>query len=594
MKVNWFAAIVVVALSLSTATAQAACALNRILELPVTMTGLEPRIAVKINGQPATFLLDSGAFHSSINPSKAAQFHLNVRPLSIQLEGVAGTADAAVTQVKSFTLGNFELKSFEFVVASDNSTDDVAGILGQNILATSDVEYDLPHGTVRFFHAVDCANANLAYWGADRIVSRIPLDAVDRKDPHTSGFAYVNGVRVHVIFDTGAAASMLSRQAAARAGVKFGGAGANDSEPSYGMGRSTMRTWSAPVARFKIGDEEVRNFKIQVADINSNLDTDMLLGADFFISHRVLVANSQRHLYFSYEGGQIFRAKPESYLRDTDANTEKQANLAPKNEPEPTTADGFAGRGANRQAQNDLDGALKDMTQAIRLAPSDARFYKLRAAVHIDRNEIPLAISDLNSALRLAPDDAAALVQRGVIKLADDNQADALNDLDAANRISAKEADLQLKLARAYTSAERYDQALAAYDKWLSTHPDNALEGDAYDGRCWTRIFQGLDLDAAMGDCNRAVRMAPDSASPRESRGFAHLRRGETDAAIADFNSALKHDPKLAWSLLGRGLAKLRLGRSEEAKADLAAGLAINPKLKETLLRRGIATPGEL
>lgn len=594
MKINRHAAIVVVALSLSAGAAQAACALNRILELPVTMAGLEPRISVKINGEPATFLLDSGAFFSSINPSKAAQFHLAQHPLALDLEGVAGAADATVTRVNSFTLGNLELKSFQFIVASDNSTDDVAGILGQNILDRSDIEYDLPHGAVRFFHAVDCSDANLAYWGADRVVSRIPLDAIDRKDPHTSGFAYINGVRLHVIFDTGAAASVLSRQAAARAGVKFGGVGANGSGASYGMGRSTMRTWNAPVASFKIGDEEVRNFNIQVADMNSNMDTDMLLGADFFVSHRVLVANSQRRLYFSYEGGQIFRAKPESYVRDSETSAEKQASLAPKNEPEPTTADGFAGRGANRQTQTDLDGALKDMTRAIELAPGDVRFYKLRAAVHVDRNETSLAITDLNSALKLAPDDAAALVQRGVLKLEGDNPADALGDLDAANRIAPKEADLQLKLARAYTSAERYDQALAAYDKWLSTHPDNAFEGEAYDGRCWARILQGQDLNSAMGDCNRAVNMAPDSASPRESRGMAHLRRGETDGAIVDFNAALKRDPKLAWSLLGRGLAELRLGKTEAAKADLAAGLAINPKLKELFLKRGVAKPGEL
>jgi tetratricopeptide (TPR) repeat protein/predicted aspartyl protease len=564
------------------------------LELPVTMAGLEPRIPVKINGEPATFLLDSGAFFSLINPSKAAQFHLTQHPLDLELQGVAGVADATVTRVNSFTLGNFELKSFQFIVASNNSTDDVAGILGQNILDTSDVEYDLPHGALRFFHAIDCANANLAYWGTDRVVSRIPLDAIDRKDPHTSGFAYVNGVRVHVIFDTGAAASVLSRQAAARAGVNLYGAGVTPLEGIYGMGKSVMRGWLAPVASFKLGDEEVRNFKIQVAELSGDTDTDMLLGADFFISHRVLVANSQRRLYFSYEGGQIFRDKPASYLRDSETNTEKQASLAPKNEPEPTTADGFAGRGANRQSQSDLDGALKDMTRAIELAPGDARFYKLRAAVHIDRNEFPLAISDLNSALKLAPDDAAALVQRGVLKLGDDNQADALNDLDAANRIAPKEADLQLKLARAYSGAERYEQALAAYDKWLSTHPDNALEGEVHDSRCWTLILQGQDFESAMGDCNRAVRMAPDSASPRESRGLAHLRRGETDAAIVDFDAALKHDPKLAVSLVGRGLAKLRLGKTEEAKADLAAGLKLDPKLKELFLKRGVAKPGEL
>jgi hypothetical protein len=37
---------------------------------------------------------------------------------------------------------------------------------------------------------------------------------------------------------------------------------------------------------------------------------EMILGADFLQSHRVLFANSQRRLYFSYTGGPIFLATP--------------------------------------------------------------------------------------------------------------------------------------------------------------------------------------------------------------------------------------------------------------------------------------------
>ena len=36
---------------------------------------------------------------------------------------------------------------------------------------------------------------------------------------------------------------------------------------------------------------------------------EMLLGADFLQSHRVLVALSQMRLYFTYLGGGVFRAQ---------------------------------------------------------------------------------------------------------------------------------------------------------------------------------------------------------------------------------------------------------------------------------------------
>jgi len=32
----------------------------------------------------------------------------------------------------------------------------------------------------------------------------------------------------------------------------------------------------------------------------------MLLGADFFQSHRIYVANSQRQMFFTYNGGPVF------------------------------------------------------------------------------------------------------------------------------------------------------------------------------------------------------------------------------------------------------------------------------------------------
>ena len=36
----------------------------------------------------------------------------------------------------------------------------------------------------------------------------------------------------------------------------------------------------------------------------------MLLGLDFIRAHRVLVAHSQRKLYFTYNGGPVFEARP--------------------------------------------------------------------------------------------------------------------------------------------------------------------------------------------------------------------------------------------------------------------------------------------
>jgi hypothetical protein len=119
------------------------------------------------------------------------------------------------------------------------------------------------------------------------------------RNPQTIGTAFVNGVKMRVMFDTGAASSMLSRDAAERAGVPVKGPNVVFGGVTTGVGRKPVRTWIAPIEDFKIGDEEVRNTRLRLGDLGGS-DVDMLLGADFFLSHHIYVANSQGRLFFTY------------------------------------------------------------------------------------------------------------------------------------------------------------------------------------------------------------------------------------------------------------------------------------------------------
>src|SRR4029077_12219735 len=93
----------------------AGCTLGKLADLPVTMTGLRPVVAAKINGADATFIADSGAFYSLITPNAAAQFSLRVMPLPYELilYGVGGASRASYTTVKRFTLANIPLSNIE-------------------------------------------------------------------------------------------------------------------------------------------------------------------------------------------------------------------------------------------------------------------------------------------------------------------------------------------------------------------------------------------------------------------------------------------------------------------------------------------------
>jgi hypothetical protein len=121
----------------------------------------------------------------------------------------------------------------------------------------------------------------------------------------------VNGIAVRVLFDSGSLESILTRSAAARAGVQPGANGVVASVPIVDIGGQSVHTWKAPIANFRIGDEQVQHTHLEIAAAElGNLGDlgkiDMLLGADFFLSHHIYVANSQHKLYFTYAGGAAF------------------------------------------------------------------------------------------------------------------------------------------------------------------------------------------------------------------------------------------------------------------------------------------------
>ena len=80
-------------------------------------------------------------------------------------------------------------------------------------------EYDLAKGAIRLIHEEGCKNVNLAYWvaGTSQPFSMMDIQWTTPRSPHTTGTATINGVNIRVMFDTGAATSMLSGRAAERA-----------------------------------------------------------------------------------------------------------------------------------------------------------------------------------------------------------------------------------------------------------------------------------------------------------------------------------------------------------------------------------------
>jgi tetratricopeptide (TPR) repeat protein len=455
------------------------------------------------------------------------------------------------------------------------------------VLGMFDTEYDLANGAIRLMRATDCGSTFMAYWAKPgEPVSVVPIDDQTPQKPRIIGRVTINGVAMRALFATGAGSSALSLHSAARLGIKPGGPDMEEAGVMGGLGRRYVRTWITHVASLDIGGEQIKNAKLRVGDLG-DVDFDVLLGADFFLSHRIYVAKGQRKLYLTYNGGPVF-----DFSHRTAPGAATPAATTPGTEspaaPEPGDADGYSRRGQVRAARGDLAGALDDLNHAIDLAPKQASYRVERAELHLRRREPLLAQSDLDHAIELDPANVPALLARAFVDRRQGNTSDVRRDIDAAAAAATKASDQRLAISAAYMSIDALAPAIAQLDLWIANHPDDAKRPIALNQRCWARALQGQQLDLALKDCNAAVSAQPKEASFRDSRGLVHLRMGDYPHALQDYDAALAADAKPAWSYYGRGLTKLKLGRAADGQADIAAATKINPKLPDEAKRYGI------
>jgi tetratricopeptide (TPR) repeat protein/predicted aspartyl protease len=583
----------------STSAVAEGCKLAKIAEFPIAMVGLRPLMTASINDVDVQFVLDSGAFYSMISAASAAKLKLKTTPAppGFYVTGVHGTANVSIATARTFTLLGVPLHNVEFLVGGSEAGEGSIGLLGQNVLHIADVEYDLGQGSVRLMKGEDCRKANLAYWvGRSTPYSVIDLesDASERQQfAHTISSAYINGVQIRVEFDTGAPTSFLSLKAAARAGIKPDSPGVVAGGTSNGIGKGTFASYIAPFASFRMGQEEIKNTRLRIGDIDLP-NADMLIGADFFLSHRIYVANSQRKLYFTYNGGPVFNLTTANHpaaapaTDESDQQADKEAKAAAAIE----DAADFGRRGAALAARREFDQALAAFMHACELAPDNPDYLYQRGMVYWELKQPAAAMADFDQSIRLRPNDLRTLIARAELLLQRGDKDLAAADLDAADAIAAIQADERYKIAYAYGRADRLAPAIAQLTLWIDSHADDARLPEALNSRCWFRALEGADLALALKDCNtafkRAEKSSPFLAQVADSRGLVYLRMGDYDRSIADYDASLRINPKNAWALYGRGIAKLRKQKTVDGDADIAQATAVWARVPEEFKRRGI------
>lgn len=623
-RLGWVAALAVLG---CVPAAAGQCRIERFPAISVTMKGLRPMVWARINGVRARFFIDTGAFWSMLSPAAQAEYDLpeQMAPEGFSVRGVNGSTNVDIATVDTFTFLKVPFHGIEFLVGGNDHPSGAAGVLGENLLRMTDVEYDFADGVMRFVRTRHCAGLPLAYWAVHQPFGMVKLDGTTARRPDLIGHATVNGKRIRVLFDTGAARSMLTLDGARRIGITPSSPGVRllGKFPG-GIAQKWIKVWIAPVALFEIGGEKIEHTHLLIGQFRRlGQGADMLLGSDFFLSHHVYVANGRRELYFTYNGGPVFDLGRRYWIKRGD---EAPVLAGPGAAPAPTpvkarsgsapdagapmsptrpggrsggASDGAAAaelmrRGMAYASEGQYASALADLSGACRLEPKNPEYLFRRGKVYRADKRPAEALADFNAAIALKPDLYRAHLARARLLLdwkhaPADAASRAKTDANIVEMLAPDQSELRLPLARLYGRMGRYASAIRELDLWIHYHGDDTLLPVAWNARCWIRAQADRDLHEALGDCDRALARLPKSAAVRDSRGLVYLRLGRFHRAIADYDAALKLNPRLATSLYGRGLAELREGKGVSGRSDLAAAARLNNGVAGRFARMGLA-----
>lgn len=209
-----------------------------------------------------------------------------------------------------------------------------------------------------------------------------------------------------------------------------------------------------------------------------------------------------------------------------------------------------------------FEGAIGYFTRQIETSPS-AKNYERRAQIWRLKRELDLALADMNEAIRLDPNVPRLLGERGLMLHNRQAYDKAIADFTAAIRLEPRNGAHYHNRARSWREKKEFDKALADFDAAIQLR--NPSEK--------TRVLADTDLGGA-----DSSQMINSLSLTYFVRGYTWAAKGDFDKALADYDEAIRRDPKHEKPRLFRRALWSHLGSWSNIVADCEASLAADPQ----------------
>jgi len=237
--------------------------------------------------------------------------------------------------------------------------------------------------------------------------------------------------------------------------------------------------------------------------------------------------------------------------------------------------------GAERAAGR-IEAADRALAEALKIDPENPTVIEAAIPGKRQAEDYEGLLALQKKLTRLMPDEPRTWFGVGGVQSMMGRYEEALQSFDDAEETGG--VPRALGRVNVLARLRRTEEANAMLDDWLAFNPNDA---NLLNNVCWARATGDLDLNKALGECERAVKQN-DTPGNRDSLAFVKLRLGRYADAIADYDKVLSKDGEHSTSLFGRGLAKIRNGQAAAGEADLAAARKLRKNVDTEFTQYGL------
>jgi len=133
----------------------------------------------------------------------------------------------------------------------------------------------------------------------------------------------------------------------------------------------------------------------------------------------------------------------------------------------------YAKRGVDYLMQGQLDAAIREFNEAIKLDPKNFSYYGNRGAAYVMQGKNEAAIRDLNEAIKLNSNNPSCYISRGAAYLKQDRYDEAIKDFNEAIRLNPNNSRAYGNRGKAYKAQGQYESAVKDFDEAMRLDPKN-------------------------------------------------------------------------------------------------------------------------